>query len=61
MADVGSLQSSSTVTGNLLRAADQNTAVVAALLKKTAEADKNLVDKLLPAAGTEQGTVNIRA
>ena len=61
MASIGSLQSAtSSVSAGLLRAADDNTAVVATLLKKVADSDKNLVNTLLPASG-EAGGLNIAA
>ena len=60
MADVGSIQGSN-VTASILRAADQNTEVAVALLKKATDADKNLVNTLLPISKTGQGGVNIRA
>ena len=61
MASVGAVQSGTNGAASLLAAADQNTAVVAALLKITTEADKNLVNTLLPAGGARAGGVNIRA
>jgi hypothetical protein len=49
------------VTGSVLRAADQNIAVAATLLKKITEADKNLVNTLLPISTGAAGRLNIAA
>ena len=49
------------VTGSVLRAADQNIAVAATLLKKITEADKNLVNTLLPTSTGTAGRLNIAA
>ncbi len=48
-----------TVTASLLRAADDNTGVAASLLKKALNADKDVVNTLLPAA--PHGGLEIRA
>lgn len=62
MASVGSVQGGGSAAASLLAAADDNTAVVATLLKKTTEADKNLVNTLLPPTGaTSGGRLDIRA
>ena len=61
MASVGALQSSSSVTASILASADQNTAVAATLIKKTTQADKDLVNTLLPAGGSSSGGLDIRA
>ena len=62
MANIGSLQGGgSSVTASLLRTADQNIEVAAALLKKTTDADKNLVNTLLPTSGGTTSRVNIGA
>ncbi|HLJ56270.1 MAG TPA: hypothetical protein VKT77_14610 [Chthonomonadaceae bacterium] len=61
MASVGPLQSSPATTGALVQAAEQNTAVAATLLKKTTDADKDLVNTLLPPGGAIGGRLDIRA
>ena len=62
MASIGSVQSgASGALASALRAADQNTEVAAALLKKATDADKNLANTLLPANGGTAGRVNIGA
>ena len=58
MASVGSVQSS---TASILVANDQSSAVAIALLKKANEADKNLVNTLLPAQPESTTGLNIRA
>ncbi len=59
--NVGSLQTASGTTASLVKAADQNPEVGTKLLKKAMDADKNLVDTLLPANGPGGGTLNIQA
>jgi hypothetical protein len=62
MADVGSIQSGgASATASILQAAEQNTAVAVALLKKTTDADKDLVNTLLPLPAAGPGGVDIRA
>jgi hypothetical protein len=58
MAAISSLQA---VSAGLLNAAEQNTAVAATLIKKAAQADKDLVNTLLPLNTASQGGVDIRA
>lgn len=48
-------------TASLLRSAEQNTGVAAKLLKKAVDADKDLVNTLLPLPGPNGGTLDIRA
>jgi hypothetical protein len=57
MASIGMVQS---VSASVLRAADQNTAVAISMLKTATDADKNLVNTLLPPGGVT-GRVNIAA
>lgn len=62
MASIGSTQSvTASVSGGLLRAAEENTAVTATLLKKSLEADKDVVSTLLPLGNGGAGRVNIAA
>jgi len=51
MAEVGAISNTSAVQAALLQAADTDTAKSATLLKKAVQADKDLVDTLLPADG----------
>ena len=61
MASVGALQGiTASVTSSLLRSADQNTEVAVSLLKKATDADKNLVNTLLPADGPN-GRLDVKA
>lgn len=61
MASIGALQgTTASVTGSLLRAADQNTEVAVNLLKKANDSDKNLVNTLLP-VNTPNGRLDVRA
>jgi hypothetical protein len=57
MASIGMVQS---VSAGVLRAAEQNMAVAVSVLKTATDADKNLVNTLLPPGGGT-GTVNIAA
>jgi hypothetical protein len=62
MASISALQgSSSAVTASLLRSAEQNPEVTISLLKKVNDADKNLVNTLLPASGVQNGRLDIQA
>lgn len=62
MASIGALQgSTAAVTASLLRSADQNTEVTVSLLKKVNDADKNLVNTLLPAGGVQNGRLDLQA
>ena len=61
MANVGSVQGGGSAAASLLSAANDNTAVVAALLQKANQADKNLVNTLLPVSSGHSGQLDIRA
>ena len=61
MASVGSVQSGGSAAASILANAEQNTGVAVALLKKTTDADKNLVNTLLPPQGEAGSRVDIRA
>ncbi len=54
------LLGSSAVTGSILKAASENIAVGATLLKRTSDADKQLVQELLPPP-PHNGQLDIRA
>ena len=61
MAAISSLQSASAgLLAGLVNAADQSPAVAAKLLKKATDADKDLVNTLLPVP-PPPGSVDIRA
>ena len=61
MANVGSVQGGGSAAASLLAAAGDNTAVIAALLKKTTQADKELVNTLLPVSSGHAGLLDVRA
>ena len=61
MAAISSVGVSAAVTASIVNSAEQDTAVAAKLLKIATDADKNLVNTLLPTTGAANGGINIRA
>lgn len=61
MDSVGGVSNMAAVEASLVQSADNDTDKSAKLLKKAMQADKDVVDKLLPAPGEPGSSLNVEA